>query len=216
MEILITVIRTLNDVLTAGIAITAVSLLGYALTFNLRDRVARSFALILACVVIVFTGDALSGVESNPEFQELWLKLQWPGLIFLPPAYLHFSDALLATTGKPSRGRRRWLVRLAYLVSVFLLILLPSGRLVGDMVVESAGMQHLSPTWITWLFAGFYVTFVAWAWANFVRAYQRSVSTTSRRRMTYLLAGAAAPALGSFPYLVYAGPLAGDSPYFFW
>jgi hypothetical protein len=34
--------------------------------------------------------------------------------------------------------------------------------------------------------------------------------------MTYLLAGAAAPALGSFPYLVYAGPLAGDSPHFFW
>jgi hypothetical protein len=216
MDILITVIRTLNDVLTAGIAITAVSLLGYALTFNLRDRVARSFALILACVVVVFTGDAISGVEIDPEFRELWLKLQWPGLIFLPPAYLHFSDALLATTGKPSRGRRQWLVRLTYLVSVLLLLMLASDRLVGGLVMEQTGMQHLSPTSLTWVFAVYYVTFVGWAWVNLVRAYRRSVSTTSRRRMTYLLAGAAAPALGSFPYLVFFSPIAGANPVIFW
>ncbi|HUF37204.1 MAG TPA: histidine kinase N-terminal 7TM domain-containing protein [Anaerolineales bacterium] len=216
MDILITVIRTLNDVLTAGIAITAVSLLGYALTFNLRDRVARSFALILGCVVVVFTGDALSGVEGDPGVQELLLRLEWTGLVFLPSAYLHFSDALLATTGKPSRGRRRTLVRLAYLVSALFLILLPTGRLVGGLVVQGAGMRHLSPTPLTWVFAGFYVTFVGWAWVNFMRAYNRSVSATSRRRMTYLLAGAASPALGSFPYLVLAGPFAGDSPLLFW
>mgnify|MGYP001615017766 FL=1 len=52
-------IQTLNQILTAGIAITAFSLFLYALSFNLRDRVARSFALILLCVVIVFTSEAL-------------------------------------------------------------------------------------------------------------------------------------------------------------
>jgi hypothetical protein len=35
-------IITINQILTAGIAITAFSLLLYALSFNLRDRVARS------------------------------------------------------------------------------------------------------------------------------------------------------------------------------
>jgi len=40
-------IKTLNQMLTAGIAITAFSLLIYALTFNLRDRVARSQCLDL-------------------------------------------------------------------------------------------------------------------------------------------------------------------------
>ena len=39
-------IKTLNEILAAGIAITAFSLLLYALTFNLKDRVARSFAVI--------------------------------------------------------------------------------------------------------------------------------------------------------------------------
>ena len=47
-------IQTVNQILTAGIAITAFSLFLYALSFNLRDRVARSFAVILLGVVVVF------------------------------------------------------------------------------------------------------------------------------------------------------------------
>ena len=42
----LTGIITVNQILTAGIAITAFSLFLYALSFNLRDRVARSFATI--------------------------------------------------------------------------------------------------------------------------------------------------------------------------
>lgn len=216
MDLFISALRTLNEVLTAGIAITALSLLGYALTFNLRDRVARSFAMILACMMLVFTGEAISGTAASPSLQALWLKLQWPGLLFLPPAYLHFSDALLATTGKPSRGRRRWLVRLTYLLSLIFLALLASGALIGELVQTASGVLYLAPTDITWLFSLFYVLFVAWAWVNFVRAYNRSVSRTSRRRMRYLLAGAVAPALGSFPYLIFGGKLAGAQPFLFW
>ena len=42
-----------SDILSAGIAITAFSLLLYSLTFNLRDRVARVFAALLLFVTIV-------------------------------------------------------------------------------------------------------------------------------------------------------------------
>src|SRR4030067_566963 len=94
--------RTLNDLLSAGIAITAFSLLFYAFTFNLRDRVARSFAIILICVVIVFVGDTIAGTADSPQNMETWLRLQWIGIAFLPAAYLHFSDALLDTTEIPS------------------------------------------------------------------------------------------------------------------
>ena len=59
LDSLLAGIKTLNQILTAGIAIMAFSLLIYALTFNLRDRVARSFALILLSVVIVFTSEAV-------------------------------------------------------------------------------------------------------------------------------------------------------------
>src|SRR5512139_3491185 len=98
-DLILPVLQAINQLLTAGIAITAFSLLIYALTFNLRDRVARSFAIIMICVVIVFVGDAMSSVSTQPGALEFWLKIQWLGIVFLPAAYLHLSDAVLATTG---------------------------------------------------------------------------------------------------------------------
>src|SRR5258705_11965767 len=100
-------LQNINNILTAGIAITAFSLFLYALSFNLRDRVARSFAIILLCVVIVFTAEALQDNSLSTNTLDLLLRLQWFGLVFLPAAYLHLSDALLVTAGRPSRGRIR-------------------------------------------------------------------------------------------------------------
>src|SRR5512143_1897773 len=124
-------IITVNEIFTAGIAITAFSLFLYALSFNLRDRVARSFAIILLCVVVVFTTEALQN-DTVPNWGiELLLRLQWFGIIFLPAAYLHLSDAVLVTAGRPSRGRRRLAVRGVYLISTLFLLALATGYLLG-------------------------------------------------------------------------------------
>lgn len=216
MTFFLSFLQTLSQILTAGIAITAFSILIYALTFNLRDRVARSFAFIMACVAVVFSGEALSSVSVDLQMAQSWLRFQWVGLIFIPPTYLHFSDALLETTGKPSRGRRRWLVRLAYLVSLAWLLLLPSSLLIGGLNQETSGVLHLQPTTLTWAFVAFYLVGVGWAWVNFWRAYRRTVTSTSLRRMRYLLAGAMAPAVGSFPYLMFGAQLADAFPVVFW
>ncbi|MEW6651232.1 MAG: histidine kinase N-terminal 7TM domain-containing protein, partial [Chloroflexota bacterium] len=109
---------TINQILMAGVAVTAFSLLLYSLTFNLRDRVARSFAMILFCLVIIYSAESLASVAPNPPQLDFWLRLQWIGIVIIPAAYLHFSDALLATTGKPSRGKRRWAIRLSYLIAL--------------------------------------------------------------------------------------------------
>ena len=65
----------------------------------------------------------------------LFLRLEWLGMIFLSPAYYHLSDAILVTTGRPSRGRRRLVVRLLYFISGILILLLASGYLLGPMVM---------------------------------------------------------------------------------
>ncbi len=104
MPTFIGILKTLNQLLTAGIAITVFSLLLYTLSFNLRDRVARSVAIIFFAVVLIFVGEALVSATDNPILIKGLLKLEWVGIIFLPPSYLHFSDAILATTGRPSRG----------------------------------------------------------------------------------------------------------------
>ncbi len=213
---LLTGIITVNEIFTAGIAITAFSLFLYALSFNLRDRVARSFAIILLCVVIVFTSEALETSATNTQVTNLFLRLEWIGIIFLPPAYLHLSDALLVTTGRPSRGRRRLLVRLMYAVSALFLLLLASGLLLGPIVTDRQPAPYLQRTFWTEIFTAYYLALMTLAWINFWRAYSRTLTRSGRRRMIYLLAGAAAPALGSFPYLLYGSNIAGNFPFVFW
>lgn len=215
-ESFIGLVRTISDILTAGIAITAFSLLLYALTFNLRDRVARSFALIMICVVIVFTAEALGGITQNPSDLEVWLRIQWVGVILLPPTYLHFSDALVATTGRPSRWRRKWAVRLTYIFSLGLLTLLPTNILIGPLVMESLPAPHLQRTIFTDLFTVYYSIIMILSWANFARAYIRTVTPASRRRMGYLVVSALAPALGSFPFLLFGSEFASRNLSVFW
>ncbi len=210
-------ITTLNQILTAGIAITAFSLLIYALTFNLRDRVARSFAVIMASVVVIFTSEAIQSSVDTLDMVELFLRLQWIGIIFLPPAYLHLSDALLVTAGRPSRWRRRWAVRAMYLVSVGFIIIWAMGWLVGELVT-SPGLPapHLARTGWTEVFTVYYLLIMLLAGVNFIRAYQRMLTRSGRRRMIYLMAGATAPALGSYPYLLFGSSIATDHQLLFW
>lgn len=209
-------IQTLNQILTAGIAITAFSLFLYSLSFNLRDRVARSFAIILLCVVVVFTTEALQDSSLTPDIIELLLRLQWFGIVFLPAAYLHLSDALLVTAGRPSRGRRRMAVRGMYVLSTVFLVLLAFGFLLGPLVPDGKPAPHLQRTYWTEIFTFFYVAAMVWAGVNFARAYMLMLTRSGRRRMLYLMAGATAPALGSYPYLLFGYELASNHPYLFW
>jgi hypothetical protein len=209
-------LQTFNQILSAGISITAFSLLLYALTFNLRDRVARSFALILICVVIIFTSESFSSTSTIPTEITLWLKIQWVGIILLPATYLHFSDAILATTGKVSRGRRRWAVRFSYFSCAMFLLTLPFDAFVGPIEINGAPAPHLAATPLTLVFVGFYVALMLFSWFNFYRAYRRTTNTTSRRRMIYLITGAISPVLGSFPFLIFGSGFSALHPLLFW
>ncbi len=210
------IISTINQILLAGTAITAISLLLYSLTFNLRVRVARAFALILVCLVIIYTAESLASVSTNDTQLTFWLQAQWLGISFIPAAYLHFSDAVLATTGKPSRGRRIAVSRLSYLISGMFLITLPFGYLVGQVAPDRLPAPHLQATWLTDLFMLYYIVVMLMAWYNFIRAWQRTATATSRRRLGYLLAGAGAPALGSIPFLLFSSALASRHMLTFW
>jgi hypothetical protein len=163
-------IQTINQILTAGIAITAFSLFLYALSFNLRDRVARSFAIILLCVVVVFTTEALQNKDVPNWGIDLLLRLQWIGIVFLPASYLHLSDALLVTAGRPSRGRRRAVVRIMYLISSIFLLFLSTGHLVGRLVPDGQPAPHLQRTFWTEVFTFYYVSTMLLAGINFARA----------------------------------------------
>ena len=205
--------RTLSQILAAGVAITAFSLLLYALTFNLRDRVAWSFALILGCVVIMFTAEALG--SASPLFWiDFWLKVEWIGVILLPASYLQFSDALLNTTGKPSRGKRRFTNLVAYLISFSFILGLPFTNFYRIHFFEQQNDYYLVP--LALIVPLYYLVAMGMSWYNFIRAYRRTKTPTSRRRMVYILVGSLAPVLASFPYILFGSSYTGNHSFYFW
>jgi hypothetical protein len=202
-----------NQVLNAAIVILAFSFLAYILVYNLTNSVARSFCALIACVCVAYAGDmALSKVDSFAAAVP-WLKLQWLGIAFTPAAYLHFSDTLLRTTNAVSRLRRAavwgsYAVGLALLPLAFFTELL-----VHDGVYAPSATQFTAGP-LFWLFAAYFFVSVLWGAWNIYQARRRCLTSTSRRRMTYLAISFAAPALGVFPYLLVASmpaflPLAG-------
>jgi uncharacterized membrane protein len=107
-------------------------------------------------------------------------------------------------------------VRLMYVVSAIFLGLLLFGLLVGQLVPDGEPAPHLQRTLWTDIFTVYYLAVMVWAWVNFIRAYDRMLTRSGRRRMVYLMAGATAPALGSYPFLLFGSGFASRFQLVFW
>lgn len=203
---LLAVLQVFNQILDAGNAITAFSLLLYALTFNPRELVARSFALLLGSVAVAYFGDVLAATAAVGPEQEMWLRLQWLGVTFLPATALHLSDALLSATGRPSKGRRRLAVWISYVLSTISFALVGLTPLVAADVVRSEGTAFLQAGRLFPVFLAFMLFDLGFAGVNLGRAYRRCLTGTSKRRMAYLILGSLGPVLANVPFLTIGGP----------
>lgn len=197
-------LELINVVLASGIVIFSCALLLYLVIYNPRNSVARSFAILLACVLVAYFVDlALTG-SVEAEAAAPWLRFQWLGIAFTPAAYLSFSNALLVTT-----GARSWLrdvaVRVSYLLSSLLLLGVAFSERVVRGGVLTHRAPHLSPGPLFPVFVVYFCVAVLWGGANVLWARRRCLTSTSRRRMAYLAATFAAPAAGVFPYLLLTG-----------
>jgi hypothetical protein len=193
-----------NLVLASANVIIGFSLLAYIVSHNFRSPVARAFSALLTFTTVVFVGDILVTNVVTPELTLIWLRFQWLGIAFVPAATLYFSDALLRTTNDTSRNRRL-LVRVAYVIGlVFLVLAVATDWVVGDGLGPQY-LSHLAPGPYFRLFAFYFFATVLAAVFNVFRARQRCLTSTSRRRMTYLTVAIIAPGPGVFPYLLVAG-----------
>jgi hypothetical protein len=210
-ETLLNVLALANQVLTAAIAILGSSLLLYSFTYNLGQRVARAFSALMAFVVVVYLCDAILALVEVRPAAEWWLRVQWVGIACIPAAYLHLSDALLATTGL-ELPRGRWAARAAYVFSfAFVALALTSDWLVHNGVEGIYAAPHLRAGPLFWVFSLYFLLTLVWGGANLLRAWRRCLTPTARYRMRYLLFSFLAPAAGAFPYMVIAGAVTGEA-----
>ena len=205
MSILTTLLLTVNETLTAGNAIIAVSLLLFNLTRNLNNRVAKTSAVVLACVAVAYVADAFISLEPDNPAHEIASRLQWIGIAFIPAAMYHLSDALLATTGLPSRGRRKRAIRLLYVLgAAFLLSAAFTDALIQFVAAPVSVSIQAGPAFSLYLV--YFLLANAFAFFNLQRARKRCLTPASARRMAYLQIAFLTPALGIFPYSVLLMP----------
>lgn len=190
-----------NLIIVSANVVIGSSLFLYVSTHNLRSSVARAFCALLACSTLVYVVDISMAEVAASSVAAGWLRLQWVGIAFMPAAYLHFSDALLRTTGAHSRSRLIS-VSAGYLLGCFVLALALFTDLIVGGVEQIDQIFHLMAGPYFWVFALYYVIITVDGWSNISRARSRCLAPTSRRRMSYLMLAFAAPAAGVFPYLL--------------
>lgn len=205
LSLLTTLLLTVNETLTAGNAIIAVSLLLFNLTRNMNNRVAKSSAVVLACVAVAYVADAFISLAPDNPAHEIASRLQWIGIAFIPAAMVHLSDALLATTGLPSRGRRKRGIRILYLVgAAFLLSAAFSDSLITVVAARDSVSIQAGAAFLVYL--TYFLLANGFAFYNVQRARKRCLTQSSARRMAYLQIAFLTPALGIFPYSVLLKP----------
>ncbi len=191
----------LNETLASAIVVVSVSLLLYNLSRNLNNRVARSSGAVLSCVTLAYVCDVLLTLNPGLNTAEALLRIQFIGVALVPAATYHLSDALLATTGLPSRGRRRRAVRFLYIVGIVFMVmsaftdLLLTIEIVGDMVSLRAepGLA---------VFLLYFLPVIMLSFVNVGRARRRCLTRSTERRMAYLQSTILMPPVAIFPYSV--------------
>lgn len=189
-----------NLILASANVIIGFSLLAYILSHNFRSSVARAFSVLLAFITVVYAGDILVANVVPTGLTLFWLRFQWLGIAFVPAATLHFADSLLRTTNDTSPARRL-LVQAAYLAGVVFFVLAASTNWIVRDGISTRWLSHLVAGPLFRAFSAYFAFATAMAvWCVF-RARQRCLTSTSRRRMTYLAVAIIAPGVGVYPYL---------------
>ena len=201
---LIDILLNFHLLLAEAILVVAFSLVFYVASRNWRNGVARATVLLLAGVVIVYSGDVLLDKAQRFSTRQFLLRGQWLGIALVPAAYLHLSDALLTSVGYQSL-RRWWAVIAGYLAALVFFLLAATTNLLVRGGIQNGPVVQFDAGPLFPIFAGVFVLATAGGIYNIHRARRRSHTATARRRLTYLGFAFLAPGLGVFPYLVFAG-----------
>jgi hypothetical protein len=204
-----------NDVLQAVIVIFGSAVVLYNSGRSFRVPVIRAFIALISFVVIVYLTELLVSRTIISQSAETWLRVEWIGITLVPAAQYQLSDALLTITGAPSR-RRKFLVYTGYIIGLtFLGLVLWTDWIVADLV-PMALTPHLTAGPLFPLFAVYFWLGMAASFYHAWNARKRTVTSTTRKRVTTTLVTFLAAPIAVFPYLVISGSPQNEVPFIFW
>lgn len=198
-EFWISLLELTSNTLTVTIVMASVAILTYNLSRNLWDRVTRASSILLTCIVIVSLMDGLIALDPQAKSVEIWLRLQWIGIAFVPAAIFHLADSLLTTTGMVSRGRRRNVRRALYLLSLMILMAAAfTDTIIRDFTPDPTPYMRVGVLFP--IYIAYFVTACAVSYWLVRRARERCRTAKTYQRMNFILRVFLTPGIGLFPY----------------
>ena len=218
MSVVIPLLRTLSEVLTAAVAMAAFSVMLFSLQFlRKRQKLAIALVPVLLSVTVIYSADALETIAAGRDAKMMWQLIHWTGFVILPVACFWFSMVVLELTGRKIGRGAGIFVSLNALASIIFLWLLWNGRLFSDIrVISNIGttMVHSDLTVLFWIY--FFINILGTC-VDLSIAYSRTRTRASRRRMIYLILGILGIVFGTFPLLLFgSGLLISQYPVVFW
>lgn len=215
MSDLVSFLALANDVLQAVIVIFGSAVVLYHLGRSLRVPVIRAFCALISFVVIVYLTELLVSRTIISSSAETWLRLEWIGISLVPAAQYQLSDALLTITGAPSR-KRKVIVYAGYVIGLIFLGLVLWTNWVVDDLVHMALTPHLTAGPLFPVFALYFWLGMGASFHHAWQARKRTVTRTTRYRVTTTLVTFLAAPVAVFPYLVISGSPQEAVPFIFW
>lgn len=205
---MVAILERINELLFAAVLIVSFSLLAYIVLQNWRSDIVRSLGVLLAGVIIAYSGDLLLARAQRPATIEFLGRAQWLGIVLVPAGYIHFANALLAS-GSAHTIAQRWRrsVYAAYIgsLAIFLLVVLGT-NLVIYTGSPSGPVARFNAGPLFWFYVLFFGLAIASALIAILIVRRSALTPAQRRRLSYLGATFAAPGIGVFPFLLIASP----------
>lgn len=207
--------ESINQILVAALVVMVLSYLIRAASFNIKERIIRSYIYLLLTLLVMYSGEILILLNVSEEMNLIWQAIQWVGVIFFPATFINFSDAILATTGLPSKGKRTFLIQISTFTSIIFFIFIPLNTFLSNWLSFSKDIEALNQAFTYFLFSIYYFIILSLAFTVMIRAINQTKIKSSKRRLRYLITGAMTIAIGSFPYISFTGGIAGTHPVWF-
>ena len=162
------------------------------------NPVNRSFAAFLLCVSLWNVDVAGILSAPSPEIAELWGKIFRNGLLFIPPAFLHFI--LLFTQPQRISGRPKMILRASYLCASFFAVINWTPYLTQGVRMSPWG-YHVQSGTLYPLFIIQFAIFLVLSFYYLIRGFISSDDYLRHRLKYFFLATAVSFVLGGINFL---------------
>jgi hypothetical protein len=177
--------------LPALVALAINSTLGlYVLKVNPKGRANRAYSLLILFASVWLLGEFMTGISRTEREAWLWSKFMMSGVVFIPSAFLYFTQVFPYETDLIKK--KRFMYPPFVISSVFLLLVLTTDHIMGGLSKKYYGFDQTIGEFYP-AYVAFFFLCILYGLLSLFRRYRSFRTTIEREQTLYVLVGTFTP-----------------------